>query len=314
MTINGKKNNRGPHFAEETHGTITSLFERYLGTTSRLAQWEHRIGLMPLNGRPINEHRARLRKPGRPTVHKQYHEGEVAAALLLSLGYTHEDVRDIEMSDKPDLKIRFRDLDVHAEVTRVCHDEDEQLDNAIIEANYTLKKMAISNADFAAELKTFLPSIKICSRSGYPIPEQILVSEIKEWISKHALIDHRSGCRVTDFDDKWPTLASLGAKYSCTNSAYPQGRNFIHRCLPSLDLQSLIRRIENCIEDKRSKKYPQRPLWLLMSISESWSNRLPGDGDAITEFFETMKHSPIKVNTSDFDKVIIGVNGYAITL
>jgi len=79
----------------------------------------------------------------------------------------------------------------------------------------------------------------------------------------------------------------------------------------SRDLASLTEIVQKRIAEKTGL-YTQRPVWLLIAISESWANRTIGG--AYVEFLQGARDGSLTFDLGDFDRVAVGVTGNSVWL
>lgn len=106
-------------------------------------------------------------------------------------------------------------------------------------------------------------------------------------------------------------LSGLGASLDWFSHAFQGYENVVVQLLESRDLPSLLETVQKRIADKTGR-YPQRPLWLLISISESWANRTIGG--AYVDFLKAARDGTLMFDLGDFERVAVGVTGNSVFL
>jgi hypothetical protein len=292
---------RREHRAQIPSGEVTDALASVMGEESPLIAWNRRVGRIKVNGVPLAEQHARFKRPDDVIFHKQTHEALMGADIIAGLGLDDE-VVDITSQDNPDLILHFRDgSDVYADFTRACVDLDEENNEAIRDVNRRLRIELVANppGDLAGEPVS--PHITLRVRPTGRLDRDRLFEEVLGWI--------RTSNNQTATPG--PLLTGLGAQFSWFDSKFQGHETVVVSMAESRDLPSLIAAVQKRISDKVGR-YPQRPLWLLISISESWANRTIGG--SYVEFIKAARDGSLTFDLGDFDRVAVGVTGSAVFL
>jgi hypothetical protein len=272
-----------------------------MGEESPFIAWNRRVGRIKVNGVPLAEQHARFKRPDDAIFHKQTHEALMGADIIAGLGLDDE-VVGITSRDNPDLMLHFRDGSaVYADFTRACVELDEANDEAVRTVNRRLRIELSANRPAGSNGEPASPHITLRVRSSNRLDRNRLYEEALTWIRTPANQIAAPG----------PLLASLGATFWWHDSAFRGDENVIVQLVESRDIDSLIEAVRKRIADKTGR-YPQRPLWLLISISESWANRI--FGGAYADFIKATRDGSLTFDLGDFDRVAVGVTGSAVFL
>ncbi len=300
------------HFAAVENGKISDALASVIGEESPLIVRERKIDSVIIDGKPLSEQRARLKRPDRPTLHTEYHEVVMVADMLLSLAYEPSDISNIRKRESPDVEIQFaHEGTVFGEFTRACDGRDEALVRMVVEVDHELRGLFREEGGTRESLSTFCPHVTFYVRPESVPTKSNVVAEIERWLSDHTC-SYAMGCTKTNFGEQFPVLQALGATHTCSNTPYVYGGTLVFTNFPSLSLRSLVDAIRARIAEKRAKHYPQRPLWLFISISSSWEDRPLGG--AYQDFFRDVRQGTIRFETLGFDRVLVGVTGHVVDL
>jgi hypothetical protein len=110
----------------------------------------------------------------------------------------------------------------------------------------------------------------------------------------------------SQFESKYQALHSFGATFWRASTGWTGG-TFVSYDVGDLGLPTLISSINERIDVKNSKRYSQQPLWLILTVSESWR-------DSIGSFFDGIQDGSIIIDTRNFETVIIVVTGRALAI
>jgi hypothetical protein len=289
------------HRAQNPSGEATDALASVLGEESRLIAWNRRVQRIKVNGVPLAEHHARFKRPDDVVYHKQTHEAIMGADIVAGLGLD-DDVVDITSQDRPDLVLHFRDgSKVYADFTRACDDFDEQNNEAIREVNRRLRVDLLRTPPVDPKGRLSSPHIALHRRPTEPVNANRLFDEALDWIRRSS-----QGFAVAG-----RLLTELGAEFSWLGSRFRGSESVIVSMAETRDLASLTETVQKRITNKVGL-YPQRPLWLLIAISESWAN--PTVGGAYVEFLEGAREGSLRFDLGDFDRVAVGVTGSSVWL
>jgi hypothetical protein len=280
-----------------------------MGEDSPFVSWNRKVEDIRVDGARIGDTRAALRRRGQPQVTGAYHSVIMAADTLVSLGYnarTAEIVRRAER-EPPDLELVLggERRTVYAEFSRICHWPDERIGTLTNEVDARLKQLGESDGAFANAIKARSVHITFRLRPPSLPATDDLVDEIRRFS-----LAHDPGARTfapyVEFEPTYQALRSFGATYWWSRTGW-KGGNFVQYDVADLGLPSLHAAIQERIDAKDAKAYPQRPLWLLLPVSESWRK-------SVGPFFDGLKDGSIVFDTKHFDAVIVAVTGYAVTI
>lgn len=280
---------------------MTDALASVMGEESPLIAWNRRVGRIKVNGVPLAEQHARFKRPDDAIFHKQTHEALMGADMIAGLGLDHE-VLDITSQDNPDLILHFRDgSTVYADFTRACVELDEANDETIRSVNRRLRIELAANPPANPDGDPASPHITLRVRPTDRVEQVRLFDEVLTWI--------RASTR--GFAPPAPLLTDLGAEFAWFDSPFQGHETVVVSMSESRDLPSLIDAVKNRISDKTGR-YLQRPLWLLISISESWANRT--FGGAYVDFIKAVRDGSLTFDLGDFDRVGVGVTGNSVWL
>jgi hypothetical protein len=301
------------HRADIPSGAVTDVLASMLAETSFLIAWNRRVGRNKVDGVPLAEHHPRFKRPDDVIYHKQTHEAIMGADIITSRGLDDEIVditsgfdttsgRD-RFERKPDLVLHHRDgTGVYVEFTRACVDLDERNNETIRAVNRRLRTELSTNQPVDHDGNPVSPHITLRARPDEPLDEERLFQEALSWIRTP----------TDEFAVPGPLLASLGTTFWSHDSPFRGDENVVVQFFESRDLHSLTETVRERITKKTGRGYPQRPLWLFISISESWANRTIGG--AYVEFLEGARDGSLTFDLGDFDRVAVGVTGRSVWL
>jgi hypothetical protein len=300
---------RADNRAVERNDTITGLFASILGDDSPLVSWNRQVEDIRVDGVRLGDTRAALRRSGQPRVTEAYHSVHMAADALVSLGYdgaTAEIVRRPE-AQPPDLEFVLGPArrSVYVEFSRICHGPDEQIGSLTHEVDARLKWLGGEDQAFGKVVKARSLHVTFRLRPASLPSVDDLVGEIRAFALAHdpsapTFAPHE------EFGPTYPGLRSFGATYWWSSSGWIGG-NFVQYDVPALCLPTLIAAIQDRIDKKDAKAYPQRPLWLLLPVSESWR-------ESVGAFFDGIQDGSIVLNPKRFDAVVVAVTGRAVAM
>ncbi len=263
--------------------------------------WNRRVGRIKVNGVALADQHARFKRPDDAIFHKQTHEALMGADIVAGLGLDDEVVA-ITSQDNPDLILHFRDdSKVYADFTRACVDLDEENGEAIRDVNRRLRVELAANPPVDHDGNMVSPHITLRIRPAERVNGDDLFDEVLNWIRRSS----------QEFAVAGPLLTELGAQFSWFDSKFQGHETVVVSMADSRDLPSLIEAVKKRISDKTGR-YPQRPLWLLISISESWANRTIGG--AYVDFIKAARDGSQTFDLGDFDRVAVGVTGNSVWL
>lgn len=158
-------------------------------------------------------------------------------------------------------------------------------------------------------LNKYSPHFDLRRRPSVVPEAEPLANELATFI-----ISHEPGmCVRTAIESTYPLLHSLDATVWCSGRPYHAGGNFVRWHLPGFDVATLTKCVDERIADKRGKRYTLRPLWLFISISDSWSTN-SGTEAPYREFLDLVDAGHLSFDTTGFDKVMVGVRGRSVVL
>jgi len=289
------------HLAKMASGTVTDALASVLGEDSAMIAWRRRVDRIKVDGISLAEHHARFKRPDDVIFHKQTHEAIMGADIIAGLGLDN-DIVNITSQDRPDLILHFGDGGaVYADFTRACVELDEANNEGIRAVNRRLKVELLANPPVSHDGKLATPHITLQVRAASRIEPDRLYDEVLDWIRASR----------EQFTQPGALLSDLGAALDWFNSAFQGHENVLVQLLESRDLDSLIVAVQDRITDKIGR-YPERPLWLLISISESWANMTIGS--AYVDFLKAAREGSLTFDFGDFDKIAVGVTGSSVFL
>jgi hypothetical protein len=289
------------HRAQIRSGEVTDALASVMGEESPLIAWNRRVGRIKVNWVPLAEQRARFKRPDDAIFHKQTHEALMGADIIAGLGIDDE-VVNITSQDNPDLILHFRDdSKVYADFTRACVDLDEANNESIRAVNRRLRIELTANPPANLDGDPVSPHIALRVRPTDRLDRDRLFDEVLTWIR----------ASTDEIGTPGPLLTDLGAEFSWFDSKFQGRETVVVSMAESRDLPSLIEAVKKRISDKTGR-YPQRPLWLLIAISESWANRT--SGGAYVDFIKAARDGSLTFDLGDFDRVAVGVTGNSVWL
>jgi len=292
---------------------VTDALASVVGEESPLITWDRRVGRNKVDGVPLAEHHPRFKRPDDIIYHTQTQESMMGADIITSLGLDVDIVnitsgfdttcRDNRSKRKPDLVLHHRDgSKIYAEFTRACVNLDEKNNETIRAVNRRLRTELSKNQPLDQDGKPVSPHITLRVRPDDPLDEERLFQEALSWI-----------CAPTDdFAVPGPLLASLGTTFWWHDSPFRGDENVVVQFVKSRGLHSLTATVRERITKKSGQGYPQRPLWLFISISDSWANRTIGG--AHVEFMEGARDGSLTFDLGCFERVAVGLTGKSVWL
>jgi hypothetical protein len=301
---------RPVNHAVETSGTITNVFAGLMGEDSPFVTHNRKLDDMRVDGVRIGDRRAALLRAGEPRVTEAHQSSVMAADILMSLGFDSGSAEIVRRAaDKPpDLELLFRVgpvRTVYAEFSRVCYRVDESMQSLTWELDSALAEVAKHDAALAAVLATRSVHITFGSRPVTRPTMRQLLDEIKRFIVSYDA-QTRELAPYPAFDGTYPALQSVSATYWWSSSGWIGGSIVMYNAA-DLGLAALIAAIKARIAAKAGKKYQQRPLWLLLSVSETWRK-------SVGELFAGMRDGSLVFHAPDFDRLVTGVTGEAVAV
>jgi hypothetical protein len=300
---------RADHRAVERNDTITDVFASLMGEDSRFVSWNRKVEDIRVDGVRLGDLRAALRRSAQPQVTEAYHSVVMTADALVGLGYdgaSAEIVRRPE-NEPPDLELVLdaERRTVYAEFSRVCHQPDERIGSLTNEVDAVLKQLVDSEGAFASTVKARSLHITFRMRPSQVPGAADLVDDIKRF-ALASDPNKPTFAPYAAFGPAYPALHAFGATYWRSDIGWTGG-NFVQYEVADLGLPALLAAIQERIDAKDEKAYPQRPLWLVMPVSETWR-------ESVRPFFDGVENGSITVDTKRFDAVVVAVTGYAIAI
>ncbi len=233
----------------------------------------------------------------------------MAAEALVGLGYdgTNAEIVRRPEGEPPDLELILgaERRTIYAEFSRVCHQPDERIGSLTHAVDARLKQLAESHEAFRDAVKARSLHITFRVRPSHLPNASDLVNEIESFALACDPHEQTFAPRAA-FEPVYPSLHAFGATYWQSDIGWTGG-NFVRYEIADFGLPALLAAIQERIDAKDEKNYPQRPLWLILPVSETWH-------ESVWAFFEGMEDGSATLDTKGFDTVVIAVAGSAIAI